>query len=38
MDKLQKTISSEGRFKNLRETLKKYVYLNYVYIIFIVYK
>lgn len=27
MDKLQKTVSSEGRFKNLRETLKKYVYL-----------
>lgn len=23
MDKLQKTVSSEGRFKNLRETLKK---------------
>ncbi|XP_037587049.1 ras-specific guanine nucleotide-releasing factor 2 isoform X2 [Cebus imitator] len=29
MDKLQKTVSSEGRFKNLRETLKKYVCLNY---------
>lgn len=29
MDKLQKTVSSEGRFKNLRETLKKYVYLNH---------
>lgn len=25
MDKLQKTVSSEGRFKNLRETLKKYM-------------
>lgn len=24
MDKLQKTVSSEGRFKNLRETLKKW--------------
>lgn len=23
MDRLQKTVSSEGRFKNLRETLKK---------------
>lgn len=28
MDKLQKTVSSEGRFKNLRETLKKYAYLH----------
>lgn len=24
MDKLQKTVSTEGRSKNLRETLKKY--------------
>lgn len=31
MDKLQKTVSSEGRFKNLRETLKKYVFLNSQY-------
>lgn len=29
MDKLQKTVSSEGRFKNLRETLKKYAPLQY---------
>lgn len=28
MDKLQKTVSSEGRFKNLRETLKKYADLH----------
>ena len=45
MDKLQKTVSSEGRFKNLRETLKKYVYFvklfiiqKCIYTIFIVYK
>ncbi len=28
MDKLQKTVSSEGRFKNLRETLKKWDFAN----------
>lgn len=33
MDKLQKTVSSEGRFKNLRETLKKYVYFVKLFII-----
>lgn len=29
MDKLQKTVSSEGRFKNLREMLKKYASQQY---------
>jgi len=34
MDKLQKTVSSEGRFKNLRETLKKYASVQHTTVVF----